>query len=48
MKKGKMFQEEFFELDHAALPNDLFIWQTARSNSYKPLDVHIYRSSSEA
>jgi len=28
-----VFQEDFFELDLAALPNDIFIWQTARSNS---------------
>jgi len=33
MKKDKVFQEDFFELDHAALPNDIFIWQAARSNS---------------
>jgi len=33
MKKDKVFQEDFFELDPAALPNDLFIWQAARSNS---------------
>jgi len=33
MKKDKVFQEDFFELDHAALHYDLFIWQVARSNS---------------
>jgi len=33
MKKGKVFQDDFFELDYAALPNDIFIWQAARSNS---------------
>jgi len=42
MRKDKVFQDDFFELDPAALSNDLFIWQTARSNSKKPLDVHIY------
>jgi len=33
MKKAKVFQEDFFELDPVGLPNDLFIWQAARSNS---------------
>ena len=33
MKKGKVFEEDFSELDHVALPNDIFIWQKARSNS---------------
>ena len=41
MKKGKVFQEDFFELDPAALQNDIFIRQAARSNSYKPLDNQI-------
>jgi len=36
---GRCFQEDFFELDLAALPNDIFIWQVARSNSYQPLDI---------
>jgi hypothetical protein len=45
MKKGKVFQEDFFELDPAAFAYDLFIWQAARFNSLKPLDVHIYTSS---
>ena len=26
---GRCFQEDFFELDTAALPNDIFIWQAA-------------------
>jgi len=30
---GKVFQEDFFELDPAALQNVIFIWQAARSNS---------------
>jgi len=29
MKKGKVFQEDLFELDFAALLNDIFIWQAA-------------------
>jgi len=33
MKKGKVFQDDFFELDSVALSNDLFICQAARSNS---------------
>jgi len=36
---GRCFQEDFFELDPAALPNDIFIWQAARSNSYQPFDI---------
>jgi len=36
---GMCFQEDFFELDHAALPNDIFIWQAARSNSQQSLDI---------
>jgi len=28
-----VFQEDFFELDPAALSNDIFIWQAARSSS---------------
>jgi hypothetical protein len=39
MKKGREFQEGFFELDPTALPNDIFIWQAARSNSQQPLDI---------
>ena len=34
MKNGKVFQEDLFELYHVALPNDIFICQAARSNSY--------------
>jgi len=30
---GRCFQEDFFELDPVALPNDIFIWQTTRSIS---------------
>jgi len=30
---GRYFQEDFFDLDLAAVPNDIFIWQAARSNS---------------
>jgi len=41
MKKDKVFQEDLFELDPAVLPNDIFIWQASRSNSYKPLDIQI-------
>jgi len=26
---GRCFQEDFFEFDPAALPNDIFIWQAA-------------------
>jgi len=30
---GRCFQEDFFEFDPTALPNDIFIWQAARLNS---------------
>jgi len=30
---GRCFQEDFFEFDPAALPNDIFIWQAAGPNS---------------
>jgi hypothetical protein len=49
-KNDKVFQEDFFELGHAALPNDIFIWHAARSNSYKPLDIFelsIYQGGSK-
>jgi len=38
---GRCSQEDFFKLDHAALPNDIFIWQAVRSNSYQPLDIFL-------
>ena len=36
---GRCFQDDFFEFNLVALPNDILIWQAAGPNSQKPLDI---------